>query len=276
MTPARRDPTRFSRPNAAEIALALELLEPWRKITRPVFVGLHRIPAERPLLFVGNHTLFGMLDVPLLFGELLERHDIFLRALGDHAHFAVPLWGDFLKRFGVVDGNRDNCAALMQAGEAILVFPGGAREVAKRKGEQYRLIWKDRLGFARMALRHRCTIVPFAAVGADDAFDIVKDAGDFFATPIGKLARKLGLREDFVPPITRGFAGTPLPKPERYYFHVGEPIPTAGYDGRDDDEPAREVRDRTRGAIEGGIAELLAIRANDPERWPAPLRALRR
>ncbi|MBI2390476.1 MAG: acyltransferase family protein [Deltaproteobacteria bacterium] len=238
------------------------LLRPWRKVTRPVFVGIEHVPDERPLLFVGNHTLFGVIDVPLMFFELWRKRGIFLRALGHHGHFKVPVWGDFLRRFGVIDGTRENCAALMAAGEAVLVFPGGSREVAKRKGERYRLFWKDRLGFAKMALRHRCTIVPFGAVGADDAYDIVVDGDDLLRTPVGKLGRKLGvLDEDFLPPIVRGHRGTPLPKPERLYFRFEPPIGTAEWDGRDDETAARAVRDRTRAAIEHALTELLALRA---------------
>ena len=74
-----------------------------------------------------------------------------------------------------MEGTPENCAQLMRQGESILVFPGGSREVFKRKGEQYRLMWKERLGFARLAMAYRCTIVPFAAVGADDCYDIVFD-----------------------------------------------------------------------------------------------------
>ena len=45
-------------------------------------------------------------------------------------------WRDFLAGFGAVDGTRENCAALMREGESILVYPGGAREVFKRKSEK--------------------------------------------------------------------------------------------------------------------------------------------
>ncbi|MGZ3419754.1 MAG: lysophospholipid acyltransferase family protein [Polyangiales bacterium] len=249
--------TKFERPSEKDLRIAIKLLEPFAKLVRPLFFGLERVPADRPLLFVGNHTLFGVLDVPFLFAKLWEEHGIFLRALGDHVHFSVPIWGDLLKRFGVVDGTRENCAALMEAGETILVFPGGAREVAKRKGEQNQLLWKDRMGFARMAVQHRCTIVPFAAIGVDDSFEIVADADDFFRTPVGKLAKSLGLREDFVPPLAR-----PDPLPERFYFRIGEPIAPM-------DDPAA-LRDRTRKAIEEGMAALLRFRDQDPKRQIVP------
>jgi 1-acyl-sn-glycerol-3-phosphate acyltransferase len=245
------------RPSESELRVAIKLLEPFRKLVRPLFFGLERVPADRPLLFVGNHTLFGMLDVPFLFAELWQTHGIFLRALGDHAHFAVPVWGELMKRFGVVDGTRENCAALMERGETILVFPGGAREVAKRRGEENKLLWRDRTGFARMAVQHRCTIVPFAAIGVDDSFSIVADADDFFRTPVGKLARSLGLREDFVPPLT-----IPEPLPERFYFRIGEPIPPMS-------DPI-VLRDRTRRAIEEGMAALMRFREQDPKRQIVP------
>ncbi len=238
----------------------LKVVDYWRKLTRPHFQGAENIPEAGPLLFVGNHTLFGMLDAPLLFAYLYEEKDIFLRSLGDHVHFRIPIWGDWLTKVGAVDGTRENCASLMQAGECILVFPGGAREVSKRKGETYRLVWGNRLGFARMAKEHDCTIVPFAAVGVEDAFDIVKDANDFFATPFGKIAKALGLRRDMVPPLVRLTSRGGVPKPERFYFAFGKPIAPSAH------ENETSLRDATKHAIEGLITELQQVQATDPER----------
>jgi hypothetical protein len=42
--------------------------------------------------------------------------------------------------------------------------PGGAGEVFKGRGQDYKLLWKERLGFARMAIEFGYPIVPFAAV----------------------------------------------------------------------------------------------------------------
>lgn len=249
----------LARPSGREIELALAMLEPWRRVTRPTFVGLDRIPAERPLLFVGNHTLFGMLDVPLLFAELYQRQGIFLRALGDHGHFKIPVWRDFLTRFGTVDGTRENCAALMEQGEAVLVFPGGGREVAKRKGEKYALLWKERLGFARMAIAHGCTVVPFAAVGVEEMFDIVLDADDLLQTPLGQALRKLGLREDVVPPIARGVGPTPFPRRAPIHFEIRDPVPARDFGtDPDDSEAARALRDAVKASVQAGIDGLLA------------------
>ena len=238
----------------------INVIDYWRIITRPHFQGLENIPDTRPLLFVGNHTLFGILDAPLLFAHLYQQKNIFLRSLGDHVHFHVPVWRDWLKKVGAVDGTRENCAALMQAGECILVFPGGAREVSKRKGESYQLMWGNRRGFARMAIEHGCTIVPFAAVGVEDVFDIVKDANDFFATRFGRLAKALGLRPDMVPPLVRLSLKGGLPRPERFYFAFGHPIAPSAH------ETEEQLRDATKAAIEGLIVDLQAVQSADPER----------
>ena len=46
----------------------------------------------------------------------------------------------------------------------MLLYPGGAREAFKRKGEKYKLFWPKRQEFVRMASRFGATIIPFAAV----------------------------------------------------------------------------------------------------------------
>ena len=258
-------------PSAADIERAARALEPFRRLISPLLVGTERIPDDRPLLFVGNHTIFGLLDVPFMFLELYNATGIRLRALGDHVHFRIPFWRDLLRNFGVVAGTRENCAALMEQGECVLVFPGGAREVAKRKGERYKLIWKQRLGFVRLAIRHGCTIVPFSALGADDAFDILLDADDLMKSPLGKILRKLNVRVDALLPLVRGIGPTPIPRPERFYFQFGEPIPTVEHRGRDqDDEVCHALRAQVATSIETGIVELKQIRDRDPDRALAP------
>ena len=144
--------------------------------------------------------------------------------------------------FGAVPVSGRNFYRLLAAGECVLLFPGGVREAFKRKGESYRLFWPSKPEFVRMAIRHGATIVPFAAVGAEDALEIVADSDDVATLPFGlgdaalersravPRARAVDTRvtedgeaeETFVQPIV-------VPKPpKRYYFKFGAPISTAG------------------------------------------------
>lgn len=252
-------------PGAQEIAAAKLLLEPWEWLTSPLFRGLSNVPARRPFLLVGNHTLMGVLDVPLVVLGLYQHRGVFVRSLADHLHFAVPVWRDLLSSFGAVDGTPENCRELMRAGESILVFPGGGREVFKHKGEQYRLIWKNRYGFVRLALEFGYPIVPFASVGAEECYEILLDSDEMRRSPLGPVLERLAPRPDEIPPLVRGVG--PLPRLQRFYFWFGRPIETAALQGRQDDEAAcLALRARVQGSITRGIARLIRERSRDPGR----------
>jgi 1-acyl-sn-glycerol-3-phosphate acyltransferase len=245
------------------IAPIVKLLAPLRRLIKPKFYGIEHVP-KRGALLVGNHTLYGLLDILLLYAELCER-EIVPRALADHAHFRVPGVRQLMAASGAVPGTRANTRELMGRGELILVFPGGGREVTKRKGEQYQLIWKNRLGFAVMAIEKGYPIIPFAAVGTEHSMDILMDADNPLMAPARALFKSV-LGTPDTPPIVRGIGLSPIPRPERLYYWFGEPIPTDSYAGVADEANAHEVRSHTANAIEGGIKFLIEEREQDPGR----------
>jgi len=255
----------------------------------PEFLGLWELDLSRPALFVGNHTIFGLTDAPLMIEHLYTHYGVMLRGLGDRGHFKVPGWGRFLQRHGMVLGTPENCSALMRAGQSILVFPGGGREVMRRKGEAYRLIWKQRTGFARLAIEHGYDIIPFGSVGPDEAFKILIDADDVKGTRLWAwLAAHTGIDGqtrggDMLPPLARGLGATILPKPQRYYFGFGPRIPTDHLHGKADDrEAAWALREEVAAAVEGQIKRLIEYREQDRlsnwsplRRWLAPVQEAR-
>ena len=163
----------------------------------------------------------------------------------------------------MVRGTRETVRALMRDGQNLLVFPGGAREVFKARGQEYQLLWKERVGFARLAIEFGYPIVPFAAVGAEEMFEVLIDDRTPVAAQVSALMRRLvGLP---LPPLSRGVGLTALPRPERLYFWFGEPVETARWAG-DKEEAARAVRDRVKAAVEEGIEKLFVERERDPHR----------
>jgi 1-acyl-sn-glycerol-3-phosphate acyltransferase len=237
-------------------------LAPARTLVSPKIYGSEYLPSRGALL-VGNHSLIGLLDAPLLCAELWDR-GIPVRVLGNHAHFKLPGWRDLLVAAGVVPGDPATAEVLMTRGETLLVFPGGGREVAKRKGEKYQLLWENRMGFARLAVKHGYPVVPFAAVGAEDSLDVVVDTDNRFLAPARRLFERISGSPDLFP-IVRGIGPTPIPRPERQYFWFGPPIDTGGIAATDDRAIGR-IRDETKSAVEAGIAFLLGEQERDPDR----------
>lgn len=255
----------WKQPSDREMRALLGLLvRPLSLVARPLFFDWENIPDERPLMFVGNHNLYAFLDTPFLFAGLYSEKGIYLRALGDPVLFRIPGWRDLLAHYGIVESNRQSYERLLKAGQCILVFPGGVREAAKRKGEANRLFWKKRAGFARLALRHRCTVVPLASLGVDDAFDLAFDSGDLPASPLGKLYEKLGIRPELVLPLPRKV------RPERVYFKFCPPLPADRYLPPESDpaQAAVRLRDDAHEAVLQGLDFLKKVRDKDQERYP--------
>ncbi|MGB1922094.1 MAG: lysophospholipid acyltransferase family protein [Alcanivorax sp.] len=233
--------------------------------------GAENVDPQRPGLFVGNHALMGVLDSPLFVYELYRQTGVFPRSLGDHFHFPTPVWGKLVTRFGAVPGTRENCRRLMESGQHVLVFPGGAREVAKRRDEINKLVWKKRTGFVYMAIEQGFDIIPFASLGCDEAYDIVYDGDDFANGWLGK--RLLGNDKvnslmrggDLFMPLVKGIGPTLLPKAEPFHFSIGKPIPTAHLQGQENDPAVLwKLREQVSEAITGMLSSMDEARKAQP------------
>lgn len=113
---------------------------------------------------------------------------------------ALPGLPRVKRDLGLVEPGEESCLAALEAGEQLLVTPGGRREARPRR-DFYRLRWEGRHGFARLAVRTGAPIVPLAVVGGAEAYP------GFRAGPLSFWS--------------------PLPLPARLDVAVGEPIPVA-------------------------------------------------
>mmetsp|Transcript_9431 Transcript_9431/g.28688 ORF Transcript_9431/g.28688 Transcript_9431/m.28688 type:complete len:151 (-) Transcript_9431:902-1354(-) len=90
--------------------------------------------------------------------------------------------------FGAVPVSPRALYKLLKRGDPTLLYPGGVREAFKstKRGESYKLFWPEvynSADFAPVAARFNATIVPVAAIGAEDSFNMIADADDVLATP---------------------------------------------------------------------------------------------
>ncbi|GBF88231.1 alpha beta-hydrolase [Raphidocelis subcapitata] len=281
-----------SRPNSpapAESDLSWDewsqLLAPWRDLVSPVVVGSELLPDPsdgRPILFVGNHQRIGLYDMPLFMYELYLR-GFKPKGLAHPGHWAGPL-GPFFEKFGAVKAGPMTAYKLLKRGEQVLLFPGGAREVNKPRGAEYTLSWPEaRPDFVRLAGKTGAVIVPFSAVGADDAYDVMMDVDELLENPLlGGLATAAIARwapglnpRDALLPIT-ALPGTgsvripaliPLPNLQRLYFRIGRPVDTAELGlGAKDAGAWQALYDSIRDEVYDGMRELLELRMGDADR----------
>lgn len=210
------------------------------------------------VLYVVNHCLQG-LDLPLLFASIYIQTGQWPRGLADRIHFKIPVWSQFLKFLGAVEGSPENFERLANANHSILVFSGGAREtLRKRSDEHYTLMWGKRKGFAREAIKHKYDIVPVGSVGLDENFIIIYDL------PIDLVLRLIGdKRTEITWPVF-----VPSFRFQRIYIFAGEAIESKQFHTEWENKELQEkLRDETKAAVEELINACLKFQAVDQNRF---------
>lgn len=214
----------------AAVERAASLLDgPLKAFFNPVVRGLERIPRGAGL-YVANHNggvLFpdvyivasaifrarGLIDTPYALA-----HDLAIRPRYLNELFA-PL--------GAVRAAPENAHRLFEAGHKVLVYPGGDVENLRPFRDRDRIVFGERRGYVRLAIREGVPIIPVVSSGAHSSMLVLDDGG--------RIARLLGadklLRVKVCPVVlsfpwglTIGLPPPYLPIPTRIYTEVLEPI----------------------------------------------------
>lgn len=211
--------------------------------------GVDNIPEGKALL-VGNHA-FGW-DIAFAMSAVWHARHRPVWALGEHAWWKFPFVRRIAAAVGTVDGTPANAESLLAHGELVLVLPGGLREAVKPRELRYRLMWGNRYGFIRAALRAQAPIVPVASIGADELFDFVGSAYERGA----RWTHHAGL------PIPLPRRILPIPHRVALSYHFGEAIaPIATAEHANDTATMRHMRWEVEGALHELIDVELARRA---------------
>ncbi|MGD9619588.1 MAG: lysophospholipid acyltransferase family protein [Mycolicibacterium sp.] len=264
-------PPRVQRLRRAIFAAA-DGLRPVVDLSRVYVDGLDNLPSDGRFVLVGNHTSAGWPEI-VMSPYFVHRH-LGVRVRGLAVNKVKELTGfrrDLAEALGAVPGQPDVGAELMERGETLLVFPGGGRDMLKFKGEEYRLMWQGRSGFARLAIAHEYPIVPVGLVGGDDVFrGLVERNGTWerLTRPLGE--RLHGLAGVGVP-LMRGMGPTLLPRPQRMYLRFGQPISTTRPARARADKWEISVKQRTQTELEAILDDLQGLRTDDPFRNLNPL-----
>ena len=149
--------------------------------------GLNRIPADGPVLLVGNHSGGNMTPDTHVFTLAFTTYFGVERRFFQLAHnlvLAMPGLG-MLRKYGTVAASPGNADKALDTGAALLVYPGGDYEVHRPTWDSAKVDFGGRKGFIRLALRKDVPIVPVVSIGGQETA--------LFLSRGERLARLLGL-----------------------------------------------------------------------------------
>jgi 1-acyl-sn-glycerol-3-phosphate acyltransferase len=147
--------------------------------------NLGNVPEHGPVLLVGNHSGGNVTPDTLLFTLAFSTYFGVERAFYQLAHNLVlvsPV-GQILRRYGTVPASPEHAQQALDAGAALLVYPGGDWEVHRPIWERNKVDFAGRKGFVRLALDAGVPIVPVVSIGGQETA--------LFLSHGGRLARAL-------------------------------------------------------------------------------------
>lgn len=209
--------------------------------------GLENVPPQGRVLIIGNHSGQLPMDGVLVgYAVLTNPHGPrAARAMIERFLPTVPYLGNLLNGMGAVIGDPLNCAKMLDAEEAIIVFPEGVRGSGKPWRKRYQL-QRFGNGFVHMAMNHQTPIVPVGIVGCEETMPSLGS--------IDPLARLLGI--PYLPIVP-----SLIPLPARVYLNFGEPIRFDAGPCTESEVTARvdRVREAISALMDRGLAERTSV-----------------
>lgn len=172
--------------------------------------GLEHIPKQGRVLIIPNHS--GQLPMDgVLIGIAAATNPNgprAARAMIERFFPTVPWLGNLLNAWGGVIGDPVNCVKMLEAEEAIIVFPEGVRGSGKLYRDRYKL-QRFGNGFMHLAMNQRTPIIPCGVVGCEETMPAIAN--------LAPLAKLLGV--PYVPVVP-----APFPLPAKVILNFGEPM----------------------------------------------------
>ncbi len=228
--------------------------------------GLGNVPEEGPVLLVGNHSGGNLTPDTAVFTLAFSTYFGVERVFHQLAHnLVLSMPGlSFLRKYGTVAASHDNARKALQAGAAVLVYPGGDYEVHRPSWQGRKIDFGGRKGFLRLALDEGVPIVPVVSIGGQETA-LFLSRGERLAKGLAldKLFRLKVLPISIAPPwgINVGDMLGHLPLPAKITVEALPPIDLRREFGADPD--LDEVYDHLVRQMQETLDALAAER-----RWP--------
>lgn len=171
-------------------------------------VGMENVPHDGPALIVYYHGAIPI-DMYYLNSRMLLQQNRLIFTIGDRFLFKLPGWGTISEAFNISPGTVQSCVNILNEGNLLAISPGGVYE-AQFGDNYYELLWRNRVGFAKVALEAKAPIIPCFTQNLREGFRQVGIFRRFFM----KLYNTVRIP---VYPIYGGF-------PVKFRTHLGKPI----------------------------------------------------
>jgi 1-acyl-sn-glycerol-3-phosphate acyltransferase len=232
--------------------------------------GWERLP-KQPALLISVHGGAALtVDAWVFVFAWLRRfrRDRILHGTAHDVLMALPVLGDLFRAAGVIPASRDGVTEALEAGNDVIVWPGGEEDSMRAWTKRDTAVLAGRHGFVKQAIRSGVPIVPVASVGGGDTVFVLSE-GRRLANVLEKLIKlKTRLRGSTLP-IVAGvpFGITPeilpvhLPLPAKLRYEILEPIEVEADPARADDRDyVHSLYLDVEAALQSGMDRLAARR----------------
>lgn len=153
------------------------LKKPLNTYFRAEVRGLERITRGAGL-YVGNHSSGLMTPDSFIFcAALYEKWGIenMPYGLGHEVAISIPVVHEVIVPLGAVRASHTNAHRLFKRGNKVIVYPGGDLDAMRPFRHRNRIIFGDRKGYIRLAVREGVPIIPVVSAGSHGTFIILDD-----------------------------------------------------------------------------------------------------
>jgi len=175
--------------------------------------GLENIPENGPALIIYYHGAIPV-DAYYLTSKVYLFKNRLIRCVADHFLFKIPGFSILADALKIIPGTRQSCVNILKENHLLAIAPGGVYEAQFGSSTTYNIMWKKRLGFAKVALDAKVPIIPMFTENIREAFRVALG---------GSIGRKLFLKlyawTKF--PLGLNYGGFPV----KLITHIGYPIP---------------------------------------------------
>ncbi|KAK9403299.1 transmembrane protein 68-like [Crotalus adamanteus] len=162
------------------------------------------------------------------YGMVMRKRRI-LHLVADHFVFLIPGIQLLINVFHALHGSQEECRKVLENGELVVISPGGVRE-ALFSDENYTIMWRNRKGFAQVAIDAKVPIIPTFTRNIRENIRIVG----------GQIKLLRSIYEYLRLPLVLLYGNFPV----KLQTYLGDPIPY------DPNITAEELTEKTKDALQ--------------------------